>query len=146
MESEALSELREWATRRLSEVGQRLTPSRERLLMALAASDGPLSLLPLLDQAGSAVKPLDRVALHRALKALEQCGVIHRLTFTGGYCLCRLPEDRGCHHHLICSGCGRTEEVPCAGTASVVAAVAAASGYTLESHRIEFAGLCQSCQ
>lgn len=84
--------------------------------------------------------------MFRALKALEECGLVHHLVFAGGYYLCRLPEDRGCHHHLICSECGQVSELDCEGMVDVQAAAACVSGYRLESHYVEFVGRCRDCQ
>lgn len=136
----------DWAKQRLAKHRRELTPSRRRLLLALRDAERPLPLLALLETMGSAGGSADRVSLFRALKSLEQCGLIHRLIFSGGYCLCRLPNEPFFHHHLICTRCGRVTEVACAKMGEVQASVAATSGFRLESLRVELLGICRDCR
>jgi Fe2+ or Zn2+ uptake regulation protein len=54
------------------------------------------------------------------------------------------------HDHIICLRCGRLDDVPPLLAPSRDAAtykeVAARTGYTVEGHRTEYAGLCPECR
>ena len=55
------------------------------------------------------------------------------------------------HHHLVCSGCGRLDDVDLpdrveATLHSVTAQVGEALGYEVDEHRLELIGRCASCR
>ncbi len=62
-----------------------------------------------------------------------------------------LAEDlTGHHHHLVCSNCGRVEDLPA--TAAVERSVAAAidqaarrAGFRTQHHRLDLVGVCSRC-
>lgn len=49
------------------------------------------------------------------------------------------------HHHLVCRGCGRTEEVDGPVVEAWAAAVGATHGFTEVRHTIEISGFCPAC-
>lgn len=136
--------LLERATERLSARGQRITPARLRVIRVLTLAEFPLSPHELLGRLRGQGQPYDRMTLYRTLNLLETHGVIHHLAFGGGYLPCRLREA-GCHHFLTCRGCGEVREVHCPGMVGVERTVAAATGFRIERHEVQFAGLCPAC-
>ncbi|MFN3653162.1 MAG: Fur family transcriptional regulator [Armatimonadota bacterium] len=136
----------EVALERLRERGFRITRGRRLVLDALARAERPLSPYGLHDALKERGESVDTVTIYRILETLEQNGLAHRIASAGGYLPCRLEDHPGCHHHLICRGCGAVEEVDCPGMAGVERDAAAGSRFRIERHLVEFVGLCPGCQ
>ena len=54
--------------------------------------------------------------------------------------------DMSLHHHVVCTCCGKVEDVEVPHTVWQESAAAQASGYQIESLRLDFFGLCPDCQ
>ncbi len=106
------------AQQRLRNAGLRATAARRKVLTALIAHQGPLRHGDLLQGAAA---DLDRVTAYRALSALCEHDLAHRVQGTDGvwrYCA-HTPALSGCpggHAHLLCEICG---EMWCVLTASL---------------------------
>jgi Fe2+ or Zn2+ uptake regulation protein len=136
----------ETVARLLQEQQQRLTPTRMVIVDILHGSDRPLTIPEIL----AARSGLAQSSVYRNLVVLEQAGAVHRLV-TGDFARYELAEDlTGHHHHLVCSNCGRIDDLPAtpAVEKSVAAAVdeaAAKAGFTTQHHRLDLVGLCADC-
>jgi Fur family ferric uptake transcriptional regulator len=86
-----------------------------------------------------------RATIFRTLDVLSAAGVVERIDLPTGdhaYLTCE-PSH---HHHIVCSRCGRSDDVADAGLRSVVRDVARQTGYRVDDHRLELFGLCPTCQ
>jgi Fur family transcriptional regulator, ferric uptake regulator len=141
------AELRDTVTRRLHQLQQRMTPARARLLDVLATADRPLTIPEILEGA----RGLAQSSVYRNLVVLEQAGVVHRVVTHTEFARYELTEAlTGHHHHIVCSDCGRVEDLP--PTAGLERSVAAAveeaarkAGFRTEHHRIDLVGRCKQC-
>jgi Fe2+ or Zn2+ uptake regulation protein len=143
----AARELHETAERRLHLVGQRYTPNRRALVDAVLRAGGPVSIGDLL--VGKRAVP--QSSAYRNLAVLEQAGVIRRVITDDDFA--RFELDEGLtehHHHLVCSNCGRIEDV--AIPASVERSIgrtfdrlAKGAGFASVGHRLDLIGRCRSC-
>ena len=126
---------------------QRLTPTRKLIVDVLEAADRPLTIPEILD----AQPALAQSSAYRNLVVLEQARVVHRLVTHADFARYELAEDlTGHHHHLVCSSCGRIEDLPA--TPAVEHSVAIAideaarhAGFRTEHHRLDLVGLCADC-
>jgi Fur family transcriptional regulator, ferric uptake regulator len=126
---------------------QRLTPTRTLIVDVLEAADRPLTIPEILDSQPA----LAQSSAYRNLVVLEQARVVHRLVTHADFARYELAEDlTGHHHHLVCSNCGRVEDLPA--TAAVERSVAVAideaarrAGFRTEHHRLDLVGLCADC-
>jgi Fur family ferric uptake transcriptional regulator len=126
---------------------QRLTPTRKRIVDVLEASDRPLTIREIL----VAEPTLAQSSAYRNLVVLEQARVVHRLVTHADFARYELAEDlTGHHHHLVCSSCGRIDDLPA--TPAVEQSVAIAideaarqAGFRTEHHRLDLVGLCSDC-
>jgi hypothetical protein len=50
------------------------------------------------------------------------------------------------HPHLVCTRCGKIEDVDLDGISALAAEAAASTGYEIRSHRVDFYGLCAGCR
>ena len=132
---------------RLAEHPQRMSAAREQVVDVLAATDRPLTIPEIL----AARRGLAQSSVYRTLVVLEQAGVVHRVVTHDEFARYELAEDlTGHHHHLVCSNCGRVEDLPASDSIerSVAAAVAQAArrvGFRTEHHRLDLVGTCADC-
>jgi Fe2+ or Zn2+ uptake regulation protein len=133
-------------TRRLAAVGQRYTSGRRSLIDALLAAPNPLAIGELL-----AASALPQSSAYRNLAVLEQAGAVRRVVTDEDFARYELAEALTTHHHhLICSSCGRVEDVtiPAALEADVdrtVSRLAKRSGFATVAHRLDLIGTCRAC-
>jgi Fur family transcriptional regulator, ferric uptake regulator len=126
---------------------QRLTPTRRHIVDVLDAADRPLTIPEILE----ARPELAQSSAYRNLVVLEQARVVHRVVTHADFARYELAEDlTGHHHHLVCSNCGRVDDLPA--TAAVERSVAVAideaarqTGFLTEHHRLDLVGLCADC-
>ena len=62
-----------------------------------------------------------------------------------GQQLFRLCGDDGHHHHLVCTGCGKTVEIE-SPSESWLKGISDKYGFTIERHTLEVFGLCEDCR
>lgn len=140
-------ELHETVEGRLREVGQRYTANRRAVVDALLAAGGPVSIGGLL----GGRRALPQSSVYRNLTVLEHAGVIRRVITDDDFA--RFELDEGLtehHHHLVCSNCGRIEdvEVPANVERSLgrsLDRLAKGAGFASVAHRLDLIGLCSSC-
>src|SRR6476661_2418651 len=104
--------LHDTVSTRLKRANQRVTANRKAIVDALSASPRPMTIPELLDS--PAGRGLAQSSVYRNLVVLEQAGLVHRIVTDGEFARFELAEDLtgDHHHHLICSSCGRVEDVP----------------------------------
>jgi Fur family transcriptional regulator, ferric uptake regulator len=129
----------------LEHAGYRLTEPRRSLASLIANQDGHFTAASLVDAAREQRLDVGRATVFRTLEVLEDLGAVERLDLPSGehaYVGCEPAH----HHHVVCSGCGRTDEIDDAGLRQVVADIAQRTGYRVDDHRLEIFGLCPACQ
>ena len=134
-------------TQLLNRTRQRYTTGRQQLVEVLLELDRPVSIPDLLES--GAIQ--SQSSLYRNLAVLEQAGAVRRIASVDDQARYELDEHlTEHHHHLVCSTCGRVDDVtlPPAIEAALAEAVDAARdqrGYEVDSHRFELVGTCPSC-
>ncbi len=133
---------------RLRRSRQRYTSARRRLVELLHELDRPHAIAELL----AADTSMSQSSLYRNLTVLEQAQVVRRLAGPDDVARFELAEDvtGDHHHHLVCSACGRIDDVDV--EPGVERAVHAAvdhallsHGFTTDLHRLELVGTCADC-
>ena len=128
----------------LDRAGYRLTEPRRALAKLIAAQDGHFTAAGLLGDAERRRLGVGRATVFRTLEVLVAVGAIERLDLPNGehaYVGCAPAH----HHHVVCSRCGRTTDIPDLDLGRVVGRVARQTGYRVDEHRLELFGLCPSC-
>ncbi len=129
----------------LDAAGYRLTPSRRAVVGLIAARAGHFTAADLVADAQRERLAIGRATIFRALDVLLELGAVERLDLPSGdhaYVGCEPVH----HHHIVCSSCGRTDEIEDAGLRSVVDEVSRRTGFIVDAHRLELFGLCPACQ
>lgn len=132
-------------TSAIERAGHRITGPRLAATRLVANRQGPFTAADLVADARMRGLRIGRATIFRAIDLLLDLEVIERIDLPSGehaYVSCRAAH----HHHLVCSGCGRTTDVDDAGLRAVVAEIAARTGYRIDDHRLELFGQCATCQ
>ena len=128
----------------LDQAGYRLTEPRRSLAALIADQEGHFTAASLVEAARARRLGVGRATVFRTLEILEDLGAVERLDLPSGehaYVGCEPAH----HHHVVCSSCGRTDEIEDAGLRAVVAEIADRTGYRVDEHRLELFGLCPTC-
>jgi Fur family transcriptional regulator, ferric uptake regulator len=129
----------------LDDAGYFVTEPRRVVAGMVAERDSHFTANDLVGEAKRSRLGVGRATVFRALELFEQLGLVERLDLPNGghaYVVCQPAH----HHHVICTGCGRSAEVGDLGVSSIATEVESQTGFTLDSHRIELYGVCPSCR
>ncbi|MEP7059636.1 MAG: Fur family transcriptional regulator [Actinomycetota bacterium] len=135
------------ASARLRAAGQRYTSQRRALVSLLAGAGSPLPVPAILAAGGG----LTQSSAYRNLAVLEQAGVVRRVVTDEDFARYEPTEElMGHHHHLVCSECGRVEDValPTDVEAQLdrsLDRLARGAGFASVSHRLDLIGICRDC-
>jgi Fur family ferric uptake transcriptional regulator len=129
----------------LDDAGYRLTGPRRSVAAIVAGWAGHFTAADIAHEAAERGLHVGRATVFRTLDALEHASVVERIDLPSGehaYVACD-PEH---HHHVVCSSCGRTDEVEDGRLAAVVQSIGRRTGYRIDEHRLELYGLCAACR
>jgi Fe2+ or Zn2+ uptake regulation protein len=126
----------------LRDHGFRSTEGRLFLLAILKRTTRPLSVPDIAKEVG---RNLDEVNVYRALEALCDAGVLSRSHALLGAARYEYPHSH--HHHVICTDCGRTEDVEDCMDGNIEERVLKSSPAfaSVKAHALEFFGTCKPC-
>lgn len=130
----------------LAESGRRMTESRRAVIDLIFTRDGTFDSSDLIADARRRRIRAARATIFRTIEILVDLGAVERLDLPGGghsYVRCDVGRH---HHHLVCTGCQRSVDLEGLGMAPIMAEVARRTGYRIDRHRVEFFGLCPTCQ
>ena len=130
---------------RLEDSGHRITPQRLCILEALLSSEGHPSAEQIYGRVRRVSPTTSLATIYKTLDTLQELGEVRELEFRGD----RHHYDGmrpDAHPHVVCTGCGRIEDVDLTGLQTLQGDAARASGFQIAEQRLEFYGLCGSCQ
>ncbi|HXG36644.1 MAG TPA: transcriptional repressor [Dehalococcoidia bacterium] len=135
-----MSEL-QFIIRKLEGQDYRLTPSRLSVVAAVLAEKGHFTVEDILKRCPG----VGRATVFRTIRLLSDMQVLCRVLLEDGKLHYRLSR-RGHHHHLVCVDCGKVQDLDRCVINDLLEGLAESTGYTVESHWLEFYGRCQSCR
>lgn len=129
--------------KRLQEAGYRMTAPRQAVLEVVEAERGHLSPAEVLRRGQAIHRSLSRATVYRTLDILTTLGLLRPLYLgeRGSQVACVANG----HHHLLCLGCGRTIHFDDCLIQHVEEMVASRLDFHVQSHLLEFYGLCRDC-
>jgi Fur family ferric uptake transcriptional regulator len=132
-------------THRLRRRDRRITGPRQAILETLRAQEHPLAIRQIHD---ALHEPCDLATVYRAMHMLEDMGMVKRFDFGDGTARFELiaEGDDGHHHHLICRKCATVVEIEECFSKKLEQRIANQNGFTALTHKLEFFGLCPTCQ
>jgi Fur family ferric uptake transcriptional regulator len=131
--------------RSLESAGYRSTASRRSLLRLIEGRRSHFTAADLEHDIERRRLGIGRATVFRTLDLLVELRAVERLDLPSGehaYVVC----DPSHHHHVVCSGCGRSRDIEDHGLRAVVAEIARHTGYRVDAHRLELFGRCADCQ
>jgi len=129
----------------LEAAGYRLTGPRRVVAELIAAREGHFSAADLIDDARIRRLGIGRATIFRSLDLMTELGVLERLDLPSGE-HAYVPCEPTHHHHIVCAECGRVTEIDDHGLAAAVEEIERATGWQVESHRLELYGRCPRCR
>jgi Fur family ferric uptake transcriptional regulator len=124
----------------------RVTPQRQAVLRAIAASRGRLTPSVIHQRACQEHPGLGLVTVYRLLEVLVDLGLICEV-HAGGGCgsyLMRKPAEH--HHHLVCADCGAVVDFSHCDLDGLERRLSWETGFQVQGHILEFSGRCRDCQ
>ncbi|MFK8017463.1 MAG: Fur family transcriptional regulator [Gammaproteobacteria bacterium] len=137
---------RKKAEARCAERDARLTPARMAAFAELVASDQPLSayeLVALLEKRED--RKIAPLTVYRHLDFLMSMGLVHKLESKQSFLPCAIGEHSHDSQYLVCSECGKTDELGSDNVAKLLSEIAAERAFTPSSAVVELTGHCSDC-
>ena len=124
----------------------KITGPRRAILDLLAAQSHPLTIRELHQRLPR--KSCDLATLYRSMHLMEKLGLVKRFDFGDGIARFELVThaDDAHHHHLICKSCSTVVELDQCFPIELENKIASHSGFSAITHKLEFFGICPSCQ
>ncbi len=132
-------------TQALAKNGYRLTEARRAILETLVGCGGHVSADDLATRVHETTPKVGRMTVYRTLELLCELGLIHPI-YQGTGAAHYILMDEGSHHHLICNRCGLVIEFDDCTASELGQALSAQFNFQIQSHLLEFHGLCANCQ
>ena len=125
---------------------RKITGPRRVIIAALEKQAHPLTIREIYQAIGK--EGCDLATIYRSMHMLETMRIAQRFDFGDGvarYELVRHEEDEH-HHHLICTDCAKVVEIDQCFPEELERRIAMGNGFSKITHKLEFFGVCPSCQ
>ena len=131
---------------RLRRESWKMTGPRRAILRVLEEEKRPLSNQELHQRLPRGAS--DLATVYRLIQLLERIGAVKRFQFGDGLARFALVDERhhGHQHHLVCTKCANMVEIGDCVVRELEQRVAIQSKFKAVTHRLEFFGICPSCQ
>ncbi len=127
------------AARVLRESGLKATAARAQILSAMGNEDKPLAAADIYRRLAGAI---GIATVYRSLAAFARAGIAQRLPADGGEARFELHPGAA-HSQLVCTKCGKIEEVADPGIERLKARVFRKSGFADGNHSLYFYADCR---
>ncbi|MGQ9667871.1 MAG: Fur family transcriptional regulator [Anaerolineae bacterium] len=126
-------------------LGYRLTPQRLALLRLIAESQGHPSAKDLFDEIRAQYPTTSLATIYKTLNILKELDEVLELGFSDDDN--RYDGNKPYPHpHIICIRCRKIVDFDRDVITDLESQLAAASGFEIVSHRLDFYGLCPECR
>jgi Fur family ferric uptake transcriptional regulator len=131
---------------RLRAGSRKITGPRRAIIGALEKQAHPLTIREIHLAVGK--EGCDLATIYRAIHLLETMRIVQRFDFGDGVARYELVRhaDNEHHHHLICTDCAKVVEIDECFPEELERKIAIGNGFTAITHKLEFFGVCPTCQ
>lgn len=129
---------------RLREAGYKITPPRLAVLQVIEQEGEHLDPAQILRQAQRIHPAIGRATVYRTLELLTQLNIV-RPIYVGEHGPTYIRAEGG-HHHLVCSTCGIVIDFDQCMADDMTRDLTDRFGFQIQSHLLEFYGVCTNCQ
>jgi len=130
----------------IADNGLKNTPQRRLIVDVFFKSGKHLSTEELYNVVRQQDNSIGQATVYRTLKLLCDAGLAKELHFGETTARYEPIEDDSHHDHLICSSCGKNQEVMDTEIERLQEELAARHGFSLTSHRMILYGVCADCR
>lgn len=131
-------------TQALRDAGLRPTRQRRSVFESLGDRPDAVTAQELHAELRSAGDSIGLTTVYRTLTALADAGLLDVFTREGEQAFRRCGQVH--HHHLVCEGCNRVEELSADEVEQWVHRAADRHGFQVTGHRADIFGLCSGCR
>jgi Fur family peroxide stress response transcriptional regulator len=124
--------------------GVRLTPQRQMILRYLKETHDHPTADEVYNNICQEFSGISMATVYNTLHRLSELGAIRELKYGDGSS--RYDGNDSEHAHLVCESCGEVRDVPSPDYATLDNQALRQTGYEIHSFRLEFYGICPSCQ
>jgi len=130
----------------LHKSGCSATDARLAILQYFRRQRQPVSVRQIVEHLSGTGTGIDQATVYRTVTAFKAKNIIRQVDLRHNhahYELAALAE----HHHLVCTRCGKVEDVARCDIATIGPAVLRRSKHfvSIEEHSLEFYGVCKAC-
>ena len=129
----------------LNEAELRATPARIAVMRLLEKISTPLDVQMVKEYLDQEEIETDTATVFRIMNMFMDKGLVKQVSFNEGksrYELASKPD----HHHLVCSHCGSIQDISDCNIQALEKDIEKKKGFYVNSHALEFYGLCKHCQ
>lgn len=127
----------------LRERGQRVTSQRLVIHRALREAGTHVTAEEVLLRVSERLPNVSLPTVYSTLELFESLGMVRRVNAGGGAVLYDPRSDP--HHHLVCRGCGRVEDLEQELDLTPAMKAAGRAGFTPSDAELVVSGLCAAC-
>lgn len=125
----------------------RFTDLRKKVFEEIAATQSAIGAYDILERLAVKGTRLAPISIYRALDALLEAGVVHRLESKNAYFACRRLHNEGKRQlAMSCEKCSKVYEVEAEAIFETIDRVARASKFEPRVKFVEVSGTCAACQ
>lgn len=134
--------------RQLMGKGYKLTPQREATLRVLLENEQDhLTAEDVYLLVKNTYPNIGLATVYRSLELLSELHIVEKVNFGDGGARfdLRAEDQPHMHHHLICTCCGKVEEIKDDWLMPMENRIQREFGFTVTDHRLDFHGTCRAC-
>lgn len=124
----------------------RLTPLRRRVLELVWNRHAPIGAYDILGTLKKGEGALEPPTVYRALKFLQDAGLVHRIDSLNAFIGCESPQAGHAAQFLVCRKCHRVTELDDPTISGLLVDKARVLGFSTDAQDIEIKGLCSTCR
>ncbi|MGA2967807.1 MAG: transcriptional repressor [Candidatus Levyibacteriota bacterium] len=129
----------------LQAVSLKATPARIAVMKFLEVTERPVDTQTIINYLKKEKIDADPATIFRMMNDFLQKGITKQIQFQEGKARYELSNKRH-HHHLICTNCGKIEEVEGDFLKQMEEEIYRDKKFRVKDHALEFFGLCADCQ
>jgi Fe2+ or Zn2+ uptake regulation protein len=124
--------------------GMRVTRQRLEIDRTVRELGGHVSAEDVLTGVGARLRGVSLPTVYSTLELLEELGAVRRVGHVAGRVLFDSRVDE--HHHVVCSRCGRVEDIDASFDADAALTAARRAGFADAHAGLTVTGICASCR
>ncbi|HKE98230.1 MAG TPA: Fur family transcriptional regulator [Actinomycetes bacterium] len=124
--------------------GVRMTPQRIAIVNEIMRAPGYVVPLAVIQRVQAKVPGVSASTIYRTLERLERLGVLAHVHLEQGLGYHHTGETH--HAHLVCTGCGKEQEIPLGQLQQLEREVEHAHGFRPDFSHHPISGRCQDCR